>query len=151
YQGFEIAHSDLRVYFTPDGDLRDIDGEFHYDINLSTNYSIDSATAVGIALRDIGTLPETEVPLIRCPGKPIIVPSSELNLRDESKLYLVWPISMFTVTAQSYYADSVDYAGIKRLLLAPTGKEYVRYIDAHNGNIVKSGDTSPKDWPKGPR
>ncbi|MCI0530599.1 MAG: PepSY domain-containing protein, partial [candidate division Zixibacteria bacterium] len=146
YQGFEIAHSDLRVYFTPDGDLRDIDGEFHYDINLSTNYSIDSATAVEIALNELGTLTEGVSPKIHCSGKPVIVPSSDLQLPDERKLYLVWKVGVALIKPPP--SDDSIGTGIYKVAkyaAVETGRYYLYFIDANSGQILFGG-RSPRPY-----
>ena len=54
YGGVPIQYSQIAARFTGTGELKSVEGEYHYDINLSTTPSIDSATAENLALKDLG-------------------------------------------------------------------------------------------------
>jgi len=144
YKGVPIQYSDITVRFTGSGELRSVEGDYHYDINLSTNYSMDSLTAVQRTLKDIGPIPDSSVPRVSCPNKPIIVHSSELDRRDEDKLYLIWPVSVYLVTAESAKQDTIRYQDgtITVMPEIVTGLGYAYYFDALNGSILKKGETS---------
>jgi len=143
YMGVPIRYSEITVRFTGGGELRSIEGDYHYDIDLSTNYSIDSLSAVQMTLKDIGPLPDSEVARVLCPSKPIIAHSSYFNFRDEDRLYLVWPISVYLVTAKSANRDSIQ-VGDEKIpnIELPTGDSYGYYIDALTGSILQKGKES---------
>lgn len=122
HNGYTIAGSDIRAFFTREGELREIEGDFQYDINLPSHYSIDSSSAVRIALKESGPCPR---PKVTCPSKPVIIPSSEIFRYKENRLYMAWPVRVDP--------DSVEHA------VHPSAKFYRYYIDALDGSILQKG------------
>ncbi|MCI0531341.1 MAG: hypothetical protein L0Y74_05280, partial [candidate division Zixibacteria bacterium] len=133
YNGLGIREAGIRVFFTSEGEIQEIDGRYYYDINLPSIYSVDSMSAVQIALNDVKLTPN---PITICPSKPIIVSSSTLPLQEENRLYIVWPIQIRPEHTSRFV--------------------YIYYIDALNGNIIIKGRDSslrspwPKDFPPVP-
>jgi len=121
YHGIPIQYSDITARFTPSGELKNVEGEYHYDINLSTNYSVDSLSASQRALVDVG-VESAPHPGVICPSKPVITHSSEFERQDENRLYLVWPVQVFPDTTGLTSRGNTDY--------------YAYYIDALDGSIV---------------
>jgi len=119
--GIPIQYSDITARFTPSGELKSVEGEYHYDINLSTNYSIDSLSASQRALGDVG-VESAPHPEVICPSKPVIIHSSEFDRRGENRLYMVWPIQVFPDTTGLTSRGNTDY--------------YAYYIDALDGAII---------------
>jgi len=126
YKGVPIHFSDITVRFTGNGELKIIEGEYHSDINLPASPSIDSASAVKIALQEAGPLP---LPKAVCQSKPLIIPSSELFRYKENRLYLAWPVRV--------YPDSTEKA-----VIGYFSKYYRYYIDALDGSILQKGEDS---------
>ena len=126
HNGIELINSDIRAFIKDDGELREIEGTYCYDINLPSTPSVDSASAVNIALQETGPSPR---PKAVCPSKPIIIPSSELFRYNENRLYMAWPVRI--------YPDSTEKVRIGSIL-----KSYRYYIDALDGSILQKGEDS---------
>ena len=108
YNGVPID-TRIKVYFTRDGDVREITGKYLYDISLSTTPSIDSASAVRLALQAMGSPPH---PKVVGPGKPFIVSSKTFRTIKEDRLYLVWKVEIHPDSTkrldkfERYYVDA---------------------------------------------
>jgi len=104
YQGVPIQYAEIRARFTGTGELKSIEGDYHYDINLSTTPSIDSATAVKFALQDMGYYPKARVD---GPHNPKI-------MAHKGKMHLVWTLKVFPGNRKNpfyhwvYYVDALD-------------------------------------------
>jgi len=126
YNGIELLNSDIRAFIKDDGELREIEGTYCYDINLPFTPSLDSDSAVKIALQEAGPLPLSKAV---CSGKLIIIPSSELFRYKENRLYLAWPVQV--------YPDSTEKTKIGYFK-----KWYRYYIDALDGSVLQKGEDS---------
>lgn len=86
YHGVPVQYADIIVRFTPSGELRGIEGEYHYDINLSSTPSIDSTSAERIALKDVGTS-DTTTKLV---NNREYFTHLEICTMNDKKLHLIW-------------------------------------------------------------
>jgi Zn-dependent metalloprotease len=115
YNGIELMYSDIRAFFKDDGQLRDVQGDYHYDINLSTTPSIDSATSENLALKDLGF-----------PKNAKIVKTHQYWTKlsiwcdNNDKLHLIWVVWVH----QEY----------------PELHAWECFIDAHDGTVLKKAD-----------
>jgi|GEM_PF-3562908 len=126
HNGIELFNSDIRAFIKDDGELREIEGNYCYDMNLPSTPSVDSASAVKIALQEAGALP---LPKAVCSSKPVIIPSSELFRYNENRLYMAWPVRV--------YPDSTEKARTGSFR-----KYYRYYIDALDGSVLQKGEDS---------
>jgi Zn-dependent metalloprotease len=115
YKGIPFQFSEITVRFTGSGELKSVEGEYRYDINLPTTPSIDSASAIKLALQAMGS---PKSPKVIGPGKPIIVSSQRFRPPKEDRLYLVWIVEIFPESTK-------PYGHFERF-----------YIDAFNGNVL---------------
>ena len=129
YNGIPIQQTDITARFTYSGGLISIEGEYLYDINLPVIPPIDSAFAVKLSLRAMGSPPH---PRVVAPANPIIIlgehiprhntpvpvshgtPHSILN----DRLYMVWILEIFPESSR------------------PRGRFERFYMDALKGSIL---------------
>lgn len=128
YKGVPIAGSDIRAFFTREGDLRDIEGDYHYDINLLTTPSVDSGSAVKVATDDY----KSHVAKVIGPEKPFIVSSKFFHSTERERLYLTWAVKLYpkwkVMILKTSPSDSTIGAD------APWVTDY--YINAVDGSIL---------------
>lgn len=140
FNGIPLLHSDIRAHFDGRGVLKEVDGDYLYDIDLPTTPQFDSASAIQLTLKDIGTIPENRVARPSCPGKPVIAHSAEFEFHNEDRLYLVWPVTVIMVTATSAKQDTIRYQdGTFDVTPLISYGSYGYYIDALTGTILKKG------------
>ena len=117
YGGVPILYSQIAARFTGTGELKSVEGEYHYDINLSTTPSIDSATVENLALKDLGFPKDAKVV-----NNKKRKASTQLCiwLHQDGKFHLIWVVWV-----------SQDY---------PEAHAWQYYIDAHDGTVLKKAD-----------
>jgi len=110
-KGVPILYSNIAVRFTGTGELKSVEGDYHYDINLPTTPSIDSASAVSVALQAMSSPAH---PKVVGPGKPVIVSSKIFRPIKEDRLYLVYIVEIFPDSTkrldkfERYYVDALS-------------------------------------------
>jgi len=115
YQGIPIQNAEIRARFTGTGEFKSVEGEYYYDINLSTTPSIDLATAENLAIKDLGFPENAKV----FKNEQY---STHLTIwRDNNgKLRLIWVLWV----RQGY----------------PDWHSWEYYIDAHDGTVLSKLD-----------
>jgi Zn-dependent metalloprotease len=115
YKSIPIQYSKINVRFTGNGELNSVEGDYHYDINISTIPSIDSATAENLALKNLGFPKNAKV----FKNEQY---STHLTIwRDNNgKFRLIWVLWV----RQEY----------------PDWHSWEYYIDAHDGTVLSKGD-----------
>ncbi len=121
YYGIPICCTGIRVFFNPEGEIRKVEGEYYYDINLPSTPTIDSASAVKIALQAMGT----PHPKISNADKLMIVSSKFFRPKEADRLYLVRIVEIFPDRAipqwwiRQFYVD-VLHGAIFRTVMTTT-------------------------------
>src|SRR5574341_121661 len=98
HNGIPIEYGGTRVYFNPDGEIRKVEGEYYYGINLPSIPTIDSATAVKIALQAMGS----PHPKVSSADKLMIVSSKTLRPGRADRFYLIRIVEIFPDSATSH-------------------------------------------------
>ena len=116
HNGIELRHSDIRLHFNSRGELREVEGSYVYDINLSTTPKIDSAAAENLVQNDLASAEYAEI-------RNSDQYSTALTIwRDnDGKFRLIW-----VVWAKAYSP--------------PRPYFWQYYIDAHDGTILQRRD-----------
>jgi len=146
---FRIHDTGLWAEYTQEGELSKLGCKYYYDIDMSTDYSIDSTKAVEIAIKDVGSIPYSTTVRVTCPARPAIYPSLQVHKNDQDKLYLVWPVTLLldkiSIRSAGMSVDRILELGSRGTYFIDGGLDY-RYdyfIDAMNGNVLRRDGPTP--------
>ncbi|OGC87777.1 MAG: hypothetical protein A2142_08930 [candidate division Zixibacteria bacterium RBG_16_48_11] len=121
HNGIPIWNNGIRVHFTPQGEMRIVDGVYFYDISLPSTPTIDSASAVKIALQAMGS----PHPKVLSANKLMIVSSKTYHPNEAARFHLVRIVAIFPDSAmphgpyRQFYVD-VLYGAIFRTFMMST-------------------------------
>jgi len=122
YNGVPLLYSDIRAHFDGRGVLKEVEGDYVYDINLTTTPQIDSATVENLALKDLGFPKDAKVVNNK---KKKASTQMCIWLHQDGKFHLIWVVWI-----------SQDY---------PKTHAWQYYIDAHDGTVLKKADRMIRD------
>ncbi|MCI0531435.1 MAG: hypothetical protein L0Y74_05755 [candidate division Zixibacteria bacterium] len=111
HNGVLLLDSDIRAHYNRHGNLMRVQGDYFYDMNLPTTPGIDSATAVGIALQDLGS---PSNPKVGGPHGAIIASSNMYHPFTTEGLHLVYVVEIIPDREKShpkfwrFYINALD-------------------------------------------
>ena len=144
YQGVPILRSTITAYYNNRGYLREVVGNYIYDLSLSTAPQIDSFTVWDIALKDLGS-PE----------------GAKVVNREHRPHFLVQDSLIYAQVGlphRNYAADAERFATRLLIWYSELDRKYHLvwalwvdqqqpqhfwgfYIDAHDGTVLQRGDS----------